>query len=668
MLIIINKINMNKTLLFLQIYVYLLCSTTAQPNLHSRVCQDTFGNYTSNSRFQTNLKTLLSNITSPSNINYGFSNMSVGKNFDIVNGIGLCRPDQQLDECSQCLQEAATALVEQCPNQKDAIGWYDACMIRYSDRYIFGKMELGPWFHSQSNVFGADQAKLNHTAAHLLAKLQTRAASGNSQLKYAADTATADTANVSSNLTIFGLVQCTPDLSYLDCYNCLDNAISFGLTNLYGRVAMIFYTSCNIRYESFAFVDSTKLISLKSPSPHSPPALAGTPPSSTQTSKGRSKKSEVLIVVLVPVITLFLLLFAFIACYIVTRRNKAGKRTLNGDEIIRNPKSLQMDFETIRVATENFSLSNKLGQGGFGAVFKGRLANGQEIAVKRLSKNSGQGEEEFKNEVLLIAKLRHRNLVKFLGFCLEREERLLIYELLPNKSLDYFLFDPIKRSLLDWQTRYKIIRGIARGLLYLHEDSRLLVVHRDLKAGNVLLDEKMNPKISDFGMARLFGVEQTRGNTKRICGTYGYMPPEYVQQGQFSIKSDVYSFGVLLLETISGKRISSFSHPETGENLLSFAWRNWLEDTALNIADQSMSIVDETEVLKCIHISLLCVQENFTHRPSVSTVTLLLDSQYTNSPSMPSRPAFLLDNNDDNEVAFSDESKNEATLSELDPR
>ncbi|KAL2931127.1 Cysteine-rich receptor-like protein kinase 10 [Bienertia sinuspersici] len=211
-----------------------------------------------------------------------------------------------------------------------------------------------------------------------------------------------------------------------------------------------------------------------------------------------------------------------------------------------------MKFATIRAATGNFSITNKLGKGGFGAVYKGRLPNGQTIAVKRLLRNCGQGEEEFKNEAALVARLQHRNLVKFFGFCLEGEERLLIYELLPNRSLDFFLFDPAKHQHLDWQTRFKIIRGIARGLVYLHEDSRLLVVHRDLKSGNILLDGEMNPKIADFGMAS------------------GYMPPEYVNHGHFSFKSDVFSFGVLLLEIITSLRIGSFYHSERGETLLSF--------------------------------------------------------------------------------------------------
>ncbi|PIA38458.1 hypothetical protein AQUCO_02800282v1 [Aquilegia coerulea] len=231
---------------------------------------------------------------------------------------------------------------------------------------------------------------------------------------------------------------------------------------------------------------------------------------------------------------------------------------------------LLYDFDTIATATNNFSNLNKLGEGGFGCVYKGTLKDGQQIAVKRLSKTSGQGVEEFKNEVVLIAKLQHRNLVGLYGCCVEGEEKMLVYEYMLNKSLDYHLFDKANNLLIDWQKRFNIIVGVSRGLLYLHQDSKYRIVHRDLKASNVLLDGEMNPKISDFGMARIFGGDQTEGETNRVVGTYGYMSPEYAMDGHFSAKSDVFSFGVLVLEIISGKKNRGFYCSSKQFNLLSY--------------------------------------------------------------------------------------------------
>ncbi|KAM3333025.1 hypothetical protein ACQJBY_028248 [Aegilops geniculata] len=228
------------------------------------------------------------------------------------------------------------------------------------------------------------------------------------------------------------------------------------------------------------------------------------------------------------------------------------------------------DLAVILAATDNFAAESKLGEGGFGPVYLGRLEDGQEVAVKRLSKKSSQGVEEFKNEVRLIAKLQHRNLVRLLGCCIDDDERLLVYEFMHNNSLDTFIFDDAKRKLLGWSKRFEIILGIARGLLYLHEDSRVRIIHRDMKASNVLLDRNMVPKISDFGIARMFGGDQTTAYTLKVIGTYGYMSPEYAMDGVFSIKSDIYSFGVMVLEIVTGKKIRGFYDAELDLNLCGY--------------------------------------------------------------------------------------------------
>ncbi|CAG7908195.1 unnamed protein product [Brassica rapa] len=368
-------------------------------------------------------------------------------------------------------------------------------------------------------------------------------------------------------------------------------------------------------------------------------------------------------------VSVLLLLSVILFCFWKRRQKQAkadatpieGNQVQLNEMVLRNINSSRedeiedldlplMDFEAVVAATERFSHSNQVGKGGFGAVYKGRLSDGQEIAVKRLSAMSAQGTDEFLNEVRLIARLQHVNLVRLLGCCVQANEKILIYEYLENLSLDSHIFDKTRSSMLNWQMRFDIINGIARGLLYLHQDSRFRIIHRDLKASNVLLDKDMAPKISDFGLARMFGRDETEANTRKVVGTYGYMSPEYAMNGTFSMKSDVFSFGVLLLEIISGKRNKGFC-----------VWRNWNEGQGLEIVDTAV-IVDSSsptcrprEILRCLQIGLLCVQERVEDRPMMSSVVLMLGSEAVFIP-QPKRPGYCVASGSSLDTRSEDES------------
>ncbi|KAG4142370.1 hypothetical protein ERO13_D06G125400v2 [Gossypium hirsutum] len=665
---------------------FLLTLAVAQEEPLDYSCMETGGNFTINSTYETNLNRLISSFSANTANDYGFYNLSSGEGSSRVNSIALCRGDVGSGDCLGCINNATTELRSLCPDQREAIIWYDNCMFRYTNRSIFGVVEDDPLLYMWNDNNVTDVDAFNQSLSTLLDSLINSASSGTSLRKFATGSA-----QVTPFQTVYALVQCTPDLSQAECTSCLSAAIEF-IPECCDRKqgGRVLEPSCNFRFEIERFYNLT---TADTPLTSTPPPTTSPPSNNTKNTTGKKSNSSRTIIIASFSAVAFAVLVVCSCIFIFLRVRKSKVKGEKGGEAaeavdeIKNAEALQYDFSTISAATNHFSNSNKLGQGGFGAVYKGKLAGGELIAVKRLSTDSGQGDLEFKNEVLLVAKLQHRNLVRLQGFCLERNERLLIYEFVPNASLDQFLFDPVKRAYLDWEKRYKIIGGIARGLLYLHEDSRLRIIHRDLKASNILLDAEMNPKIADFGMARLCAFDQTHGATSKIVGTYGYMAPEYAMHGQFSVKSDVFSFGVLVLEVLSGQKNSSFHKGDNVDDLLSYAWRNWKDGTANELVDSTLKDSSTTEVMRCLHIGLLCVQENVAERPNMASVALMLTSYSVTLP-LPSQPAFFMHSNTQSEVEmlWSEDlnsgatkysqsrketavvSENEVTITELHPR
>ncbi|KFK35729.1 hypothetical protein AALP_AA4G029100 [Arabis alpina] len=320
---------------------------------------------------------------------------------------------------------------------------------------------------------------------------------------------------------------------------------------------------------------------------------------------------------------------------------------LGGKEDDENEELRGMDLQTgsftlkqIKRATNNFDPENKIGEGGFGPVYKGVLADGTTIAVKQLSSKSKQGNREFVTEIGMISALQHPNLVKLYGCCIEGKELLLVYEYLENNSLARALFGSEKQRLhLDWPTRNKICIGIAKGLAYLHEESRLKIVHRDIKATNVLLDESLNAKISDFGLAKLNDDENTHIST-RIAGTIGYMAPEYAMRGYLTDKADVYSFGVVCLEIVSGKSNTNYRPKDEFVYLLDWAYVLQEQGNLLELVDMDLGTsFSKKEAKRMLNIALLCTNPSPTLRPPMSSVVSMLEGKSKVQPPLVKREA-----------------------------
>uniref|UniRef100_A0A0D3GS25 Serine/threonine-protein kinase n=1 Tax=Oryza barthii TaxID=65489 RepID=A0A0D3GS25_9ORYZ len=582
------------------------------------VCGSSAGTYTAGSTYETNLLDLISALQGNASSPTLFASGALGSAPDTVYGLLLCRGDMSPSDCFDCGTNVWRDAGPTCNRTKDAILVYNQCYAQFSDRgdFLAATNNSGGVSRliSGTNISSTDVAGYDRAVTELL----------NATVRYAVENSTRLFAtgqrvgNDTGFSNIYSMAQCSPDLSPAQ-----------------SELGPFYTGSPMVRLP----VKADGLTPASAPAPDVVPAITG----------GKNNSGSKILVIILPIVSVAIIIAVISLCIWNARKKRRlakAERHPGTDttEDFESVKSTLLSLASLQVATDNFHESNKIGEGGFGAVYKGIL-HGQEVAVKRMAKGSNQGLEELKNELVLVAKLHHRNLVRLVGFCLDEGERLLIYEYMSNKSLDTFLFE--QKRKLDWAVRFKIIEGIARGLQYLHQDSQKKIVHRDMKASNILLDADMNPKIGDFGLARLFGQDQTREVTSRIAGTFGYMPPEYVLRGQYSTKSDVFSFGILVIEIVTGRRRNSgpYLSEQNDEDILSIVWRHWEEGAIAEMIDHSLGRnYSETEVLKCVNIGLLCVQQNPVDRPTMADVMILLNSDTTcTMPALAPRPAYLID-------------------------
>jgi len=330
----------------------------------------------------------------------------------------------------------------------------------------------------------------------------------------------------------------------------------------------------------------------------------------------------------------------------ISMRTKQSAQTVEkcGEDLSIIQGVKRFSYKELKLATKDFHPDNKIGAGGFGTVYKGILKDGTLVAVKKLSAESSQGVREFLTEIAVISDIEYENLVQLQGCCVEENQRILVYAYLENNSISQALLGSDKTAInLGWPTRSKICIGTARGLAYLHETVKPPIVHRDIKASNILLDKHFNPKIADFGLAKLFPDNITHIST-RVAGTIGYLAPEYAMRGQLTKKADVYSFGVLMLEIISGRSNKDSSLPGEQQFILETTWQLHEENRLLEIVDPRLrGDYPEEDVLRFIHIALFCTQAAAQSRPTMTQVVAMLSGETRFDLKELSRPGFISD-------------------------
>ncbi|RCV15359.1 hypothetical protein SETIT_3G050700v2 [Setaria italica] len=564
--------------------------------------------------FVTTLEMIYQNVTRS-----GFGAAGSGTGNNTVFGLGQCLAYLSSTDCQLCYAQSRVKLPHCLPADGGRI-YLDGCFLRYGARnFTADSTDAGDTAVCGSNATGGGAPGFAAAAAELVRNV-TATAPGARDYYYASSSAESS----GRAARAYAAAQCWRSLNASACAACVASARDRvlrqclpGAAEGYGLNA-----GCVVRYSTRPFYLA---------------ADAGG-------GGGGSSTRHIVVIVIASVFSALAVIgIAFVWTKMRSRRDNLHDDMDGSGEIIRAiaASHLSFKYEELRRATDEFNQINKLGQGGYGSVYKGVLPDGREVAVKRLFFNTRQWADQFFNEVKLVSQVQHKNLVKLLGCSVEGPESLLVYEYLCNTSLDHYLFDAFKKNALDWERRFEIVLGTAEGLSYLHNASEIRIIHRDIKASNILLDERFRPKIADFGLARNFLEDQSHLSTG-LAGTFGYMAPEYIVHGQLTEKADIYSYGVLVLEIITGrKNHNSVASSAEGLSLMALIWKHYNAGTLMELLDPNLrDQCSEEEALQVFHIGLLCAQASPNLRPPMWKVVEMLSGRAKVLP-RPTQPPFI---------------------------
>jgi len=574
----------------------------------------TSGNFTAGSQYQANLLNLTAELPASTIANDGFAEMTAGSAPDRVFGLAMCYADRNFTQCQDCLLNVSGHVQQECPFSREAKISRDACVLRYSDLPFFSDAdrEIVSYASTEASPdpFVRDVAAMSAERWTLMmAGLVPEAASSLVRL---ANGSKEYTDSQGKAQEIYGLAQCTRDLNASMCSECLKNMVieinSSRPNNTYGAV------KCYSCYAAYSIGED---LGITIPLPPPPPPRRKPPAALIA---GVTIGSVVVLIICTGI------LVSFMRCRCRSKGRQQIREDVTGeeapeDEFEQQAGPRRFRYGELEAATNFFSEEEKLGEGGFGSVYRGLLkdTNPIHVAVKRVSKSSGQGRKEYNSEVKIISQLRHRNLVQLIGWCHERGELLLVYQLMPNGSLNTHIHS--QTNVMSWQLRYDIVLGVGSALVYLHHDSERCILHRDIKPSNIMLDASFTAKLGDFGLARLMDRDR-QSHTTALAGTMGYMDPECWLSGRVSTSSDVYSFGVVLLEVACGRRpivdVSESDEEYATVHLVQWVWEFYGRGRIIEAADARLDgDFDAREMESVLVTGLWCAHPDPSSRPSM---------------------------------------------------